>query len=114
MSTEFSIIHPVWLRLTHWLNVVAVVILVMSGWRIYDASPFFAFSIPKEMTLGGWLGGPSSGTSRPCGCWWPMASSISCSTSAVGACGESSFPSRPGQFSGTWRRPSKDNSPTPI
>ena len=57
MSTEFSIIHPVWLRLTHWLNVVAVVILVMSGWRIYDASPFFAFSIPKEMTLGGWLGG---------------------------------------------------------
>ena len=57
MSTEFSIIHPVWLRLTHWLNVVAVVILVMSGWRIYDASPFFAFSIPKEMTLGGWPGG---------------------------------------------------------
>ena len=57
MSTEFSIIHPVWLRLTHWLNMVAVVILVMSGWRIYDASPFFAFSIPKEMTLGGWLGG---------------------------------------------------------
>ncbi len=57
MSAEFSIIHPVWLRLTHWLNVVAVVILVMSGWRIYDASPFFAFSIPKEMTLGGWLGG---------------------------------------------------------
>lgn len=57
MSAEFSIIHPIWLRLTHWLNVVAVVILVMSGWRIYDASPFFAFSIPKEMTLGGWLGG---------------------------------------------------------
>jgi len=57
MSAEFSIIHPVWLRLTHWLNVVAVVILAMSGWRIYDASPFFAFSIPKEMTLGGWLGG---------------------------------------------------------
>lgn len=57
MNTEARVIHPVWLRLTHWLNVVAVVILVMSGWRIYDASPFFPFAIPKAITLGGWLGG---------------------------------------------------------
>jgi thiosulfate reductase cytochrome b subunit len=28
-----------------------------SGWRIYDAAPFFAFRIPAELTLGGWLGG---------------------------------------------------------
>ena len=27
-------IHPLWLRVTHWLNVLAVVIMVMSGWRI--------------------------------------------------------------------------------
>lgn len=57
MSNENLIIHPPWLRVTHWLNVVAVVILVMSGWRIYDASPFFPIAIPKEITLGGWLGG---------------------------------------------------------
>lgn len=50
-------IHPAWLRLTHWINVVAVVILVMSGWRIYNAAPFFPFKIPSELTLGGWLGG---------------------------------------------------------
>ena len=31
--------------------------MVMSGWRIYNASPFFPFAIPKEITLGGWLGG---------------------------------------------------------
>lgn len=52
-----STIHPIWLRATHWLNAVAVVILITSGWRIYNASPFFAFNIPPHITLGGWLGG---------------------------------------------------------
>lgn len=50
-------IHPLWLRLTHWLNALAVGVLVTSGWRIYDASPLFAFEIPTALTLGGWLGG---------------------------------------------------------
>jgi thiosulfate reductase cytochrome b subunit len=50
-------IHPLWLRVTHWLNAVAVLVLVTSGWRIYDASPLFPFEIPKAITLGGWLGG---------------------------------------------------------
>lgn len=50
-------VHSLWMRITHWLNALAVVILVMSGWRIYDASPFFPFSIPAVVTLGGWLGG---------------------------------------------------------
>ena len=58
MSTEITkLIHPLWLRLTHWLNVVAVVILTMSGWRIYNAAPIYDFVIPKGITLGGWLGG---------------------------------------------------------
>ena len=50
-------IHPGWLRVTHWVNAVAVVLMVASGWRIYNASPFFPFSIPAGVTLGGWLGG---------------------------------------------------------
>ena len=50
-------IHPLWLRITHWLNAFAVLILVTSGWRIYNASPLFEFKIPKDITLGGWLGG---------------------------------------------------------
>ena len=50
-------IHPLWLRLTHWLNALAAGILAMSGWRIYDASPLFAFRFPSGITLGGWLGG---------------------------------------------------------
>lgn len=50
-------IHPLWLRLTHWLNALAVIVMVMSGWRIYDASPFLPLVIPPRYTLGGWLGG---------------------------------------------------------
>jgi thiosulfate reductase cytochrome b subunit len=49
--------HPRWLRLTHWLNALAVLVMVTSGWRIYNASPIFDFSFPKSITLGGWLGG---------------------------------------------------------
>lgn len=57
MADSIRPIHPVWLRVTHWINVFAVVILVMSGWRIYNAAPFFDFKIPAGITLGGWLGG---------------------------------------------------------
>ncbi len=45
------------MRITHWLNALAVLVLVTSGWRIYNASPFFPFQIPGGITLGGWLGG---------------------------------------------------------
>jgi len=50
-------IHPLWMRLTHWLNAIAVLIMIGSGWRIYNASPIFSFSIPASITMGGWLGG---------------------------------------------------------
>ena len=51
------VIHPLVVRVTHWLNAVAIVCLVMSGWQIYNASPLFGFSFPGWATLGGWLGG---------------------------------------------------------
>lgn len=50
-------IHPLIVRLTHWLNAFAMTCMVMSGWKIYDASPLFPFTIPGWATLGGWLGG---------------------------------------------------------
>ncbi len=57
MNNRAAIVHPAWLRLTHWINACAVVLLVLSGWRIYNASPIFAFTFPVQITLGGWLGG---------------------------------------------------------
>jgi thiosulfate reductase cytochrome b subunit len=50
-------IHPGWLRIMHWLNALAVVVLIMSGWQIYNATAFLGFAFPKTITLGGWLGG---------------------------------------------------------
>ena len=50
-------VHAVWLRCTHWLNALAVLLLIGSGWRIYNATGFLGFAIPRGITLGGWLGG---------------------------------------------------------
>ncbi|MCJ0762840.1 cytochrome b/b6 domain-containing protein [Variovorax terrae] len=57
MKLPSPLIHPGWLRAMHWANALAVVVLMMSGWRIYDATEFLGFAIPKALTLGGWLGG---------------------------------------------------------
>ena len=51
------VIHPLVVRITHWLNVLAVLIMITSGWQIYNASPLFGFEFPPQITLGGWLAG---------------------------------------------------------
>ncbi len=48
------VIHPWPLRVTHWLNVIAMVVMIGSGWQIYNASPLFSFTFP--FTIGQWLG----------------------------------------------------------
>jgi thiosulfate reductase cytochrome b subunit len=52
-----ALIHPVWVRVTHWINVVAMTVMILSGWEIYNASPLFPFVFPRMITLGGWLAG---------------------------------------------------------
>ena len=52
-----SVIHPLWVRVTHWINAIAVLVMIGSGWQIYNASPLFDFTFPRGMTLGGWLAG---------------------------------------------------------
>jgi len=54
---RWVVAHPLVVRITHWINVIAVVIMVTSGWQIYNASPLFGFSFPDALTLGGWLAG---------------------------------------------------------
>jgi thiosulfate reductase cytochrome b subunit len=55
--TAGATIHPIWLRVTHWINALAMVVMIGSGWEIYNASPLFGFTYPKSITLGGWLAG---------------------------------------------------------
>jgi len=52
-----KVIHPVWVRVTHWINALAMLIMIGSGWQIYNASPLFGFTFSRHITLGGWLGG---------------------------------------------------------
>lgn len=52
-----SVIHPLYVRITHWINAVAMLVMICSGWQIYNASPLFGFTFPPSMTIGGWLAG---------------------------------------------------------
>ena len=46
------------MRITHWINALAILIMIGSGWQIYNASPLFdSLVFPKSITLGGWLAG---------------------------------------------------------
>jgi thiosulfate reductase cytochrome b subunit len=56
-SPAGPMIHPVWVRITHWINALAAIVMIGSGWEIYNASPLFPFAFPQAVTLGGWLAG---------------------------------------------------------
>lgn len=51
------VIHPFIVRVTHWINAIAVIIMIMSGLEIHNAYPTLPFRVPQVITLGGWLGG---------------------------------------------------------
>ena len=56
-SNAYVKIHPLVVRITHWINAFAILLMVVSGWRIYNADPLFPFRFPDGWTLGGWLAG---------------------------------------------------------
>jgi thiosulfate reductase cytochrome b subunit len=45
--------HPLTRRLFHWVMALSILIMIGSGWRIYNASPIFPFRFPDWITLGG-------------------------------------------------------------
>jgi thiosulfate reductase cytochrome b subunit len=50
------LVHPGIVRVTHWLNALAIFIMVGSGWRIYNSEPIVPDVIPyfnHRYTLGG-------------------------------------------------------------
>src|SRR5215469_18145534 len=50
----FEKVHSPFVRITHWLNAAAIIILIGSGWRIYNNVPIFSWVIfPEWATLGG-------------------------------------------------------------
>ena len=58
MTSENAIlIHPLWLRICHWVNALAILVMIGSGWQIYNAAPLFNFTFNPRFTLGNWLAG---------------------------------------------------------
>lgn len=45
--------HPFATRLFHWCMAAAILLLIGSGWRIYNSAPIFGFTFPEQLTLGG-------------------------------------------------------------
>src|SRR3954469_14655700 len=65
-TTELAVYeHPWPVRFCHWVNSIALLVLVGSGFEIFRAFPSFGAKIPqkdllhwpKAFALGGWLGG---------------------------------------------------------
>ena len=56
-TSRTKVIQPAWVRVMHWINAAAMIVMIMSGWQIYNASPLFDFRFDRSITLGGWLGG---------------------------------------------------------
>jgi thiosulfate reductase cytochrome b subunit len=50
--TDLAVVHSRTVRLTHWLNAVAMLIMIGSGWEIWNSSPIFDFSFPHSITIG--------------------------------------------------------------
>jgi thiosulfate reductase cytochrome b subunit len=45
--------HALVVRVAHWLMAFAILIMIGSGWRIYNADPILPFRFPVWATLGG-------------------------------------------------------------
>lgn len=48
-------LHPLPLRIMHWVNAIAVIIMITSGWKIYNDEVIFGWlHFPEYLTLGVW------------------------------------------------------------
>jgi len=47
-------LHPLPVRIMHWLNALAMILMILSGWKIYNDEVLFGWlHFPEWMTLGG-------------------------------------------------------------
>jgi len=48
-------LHPLPLRIMHWINAVAIFIMIGSGWKIYNDDILFSFlRFPDAIVIGKW------------------------------------------------------------
>jgi thiosulfate reductase cytochrome b subunit len=57
-ASPIKVLQPAWVRTMHWINAVAMILMIMSGLQVYNASPLFdSLRFSHSITIGGWLGG---------------------------------------------------------
>lgn len=91
-------IHPLPVRLAHWLNALAVVLMILSGFAIHNAYPTLPFAFPDWLTLGGSLAG---GLQWHFAAMWLFAGNLSAWLGyglASGRFREKFWPLRPGEI----------------
>ena len=50
-----KLLHPLPIRIMHWLNVIAMFIMIGSGWKIYNDEVLFGWlHFPESLTIGRW------------------------------------------------------------
>ena len=48
-------LHPLALRVMHWVNALAMIIMIGSGWKIYNDEVIFGWlHFPDVVTIGRW------------------------------------------------------------
>jgi len=48
-----TLVHPALVRITHWINALAMIVMIGSGWRIWNSDPIFNYHFPVWLTIGG-------------------------------------------------------------
>ena len=55
MSRKRPRLHPLPIRLMHWINAAAMIVMIGSGWKIYNDEVIFGWlHFPQEIVLGIW------------------------------------------------------------
>jgi thiosulfate reductase cytochrome b subunit len=51
-----QVLHPLPIRIMHWINAVAVIIMIGSGWKIYNDDVIFGWlHFPESIVIGKWM-----------------------------------------------------------
>jgi thiosulfate reductase cytochrome b subunit len=52
-ARHFRLLHPLALRVMHWINALAMILMILSGWAIYNDEVIFGWlHFPNWMTIG--------------------------------------------------------------
>jgi thiosulfate reductase cytochrome b subunit len=53
-STKRQRLHPMTVRIMHWINALAIIVMIGSGWKIYNDEVLFGWlHFPEWITIGG-------------------------------------------------------------